>query len=233
MKMALQAQDTTTRAGEKGLMLPQLPHTTLTKTRKSARTRASIIQAATELVVEQGNAHFQMAELAERCGISKGALYYYFRDRDAIVEEVFSASVSQLNDRLATSMEGADSATEALYALCHEFVSCVKEGGLNLIALADDLGRSGASLLPQLESRLGRIVDLIGEQIERAQGEGVVRANVNARTAAAGICGMFLIATVDAALLNENADIDIDALTNDLVDYVVRGVAVTEPPTKG
>ena len=55
------------------------------KTRKSARTRARILEAAARLVSERAGVDFQMAEIAERCDMSKGALYYYFRDRDAIL----------------------------------------------------------------------------------------------------------------------------------------------------
>ena len=62
------------------------------KTRKSAATREKIMAAATELMVERGNTDFQMSEVSARCQMSKGALYYYFADKGALVQAIFDAS---------------------------------------------------------------------------------------------------------------------------------------------
>lgn len=73
------------------------------KTRKSAATREKIMTAATELMVERGNTDFQMSEVSARCQMSKGALYYYFADKGALVQAIFDASI----DDLVNQIEGA------------------------------------------------------------------------------------------------------------------------------
>ena len=63
------------------------------KTRKSAKTRGRIMEAASRLMVERHGMHFNMSEVSERCRMSKGSLYYYFQDKDDLVEEIGRAHV--------------------------------------------------------------------------------------------------------------------------------------------
>ena len=84
------------------------------KTRKSAATREKIMAAATELMVERGNTDFQMSEVSARCQMSKGALYYYFADKGALVQAIFDASIDDLVDQIEGAVAKASSAMESI-----------------------------------------------------------------------------------------------------------------------
>ena len=84
------------------------------KTRKSAATREKIMAAATELMVERGNTDFQMSEVSARCQMSKGALYYYFADKGALVQAIFDASVDERVDQIVGAVAKASSAMESI-----------------------------------------------------------------------------------------------------------------------
>ena len=64
----------------------------ISKAVKAEATRQALIRAARELFGEQGYAATSVDEIARQAGVTKGALYHHFRDKDdlfrAVVEDV-------------------------------------------------------------------------------------------------------------------------------------------------
>ncbi|HEX2616892.1 MAG TPA: TetR/AcrR family transcriptional regulator [Flavobacteriales bacterium] len=56
---------------------------------KDNETRERIVAAARELFRTQGLDGVNMRELAEKAGVNKGLLHYYFKTKDSIFKEVF------------------------------------------------------------------------------------------------------------------------------------------------
>jgi AcrR family transcriptional regulator len=69
--------------------------------------RQTILQAASELFLEQGYDRFSMRHLAEQIGYSVATLYLYFRDKDdllfTVVDEGFTRFARQLTEAAASS----------------------------------------------------------------------------------------------------------------------------------
>lgn len=57
-------------------------------TRKGAETRARIVDAAAELIFQQGVAHTTIEEVREGAKVSSSQLYHYFEDKPALVRAV-------------------------------------------------------------------------------------------------------------------------------------------------
>ena len=53
-----------------------------TKGDKRVRTRAKLLEAARELIREKGHEHTTLEEIAERAGMTTGAIYGNFKNRD-------------------------------------------------------------------------------------------------------------------------------------------------------
>ena len=89
-------------------------------TPKSERTRASILSEAEKLFAEKGFAATRMEDVAERVGIRRASIVYYFRDKrelyDAVLHEIVQAFLAQLEPifadpgRLRPRIEAAVSA---------------------------------------------------------------------------------------------------------------------------
>lgn len=59
-------------------------------TEKSARTRARILDAALELLLERGYEKATMRAIAERAGVSVGNAYYYFESKEELVQAFYA-----------------------------------------------------------------------------------------------------------------------------------------------
>lgn len=171
----------------------------VSKTLKSRATRERIMTAASELMVERGNTDFQMSEVSARCHMSKGALYYYFSDKDELVEAVFEASGDELVSAIEEAVSQAASAREALESLFSELARRMRTRSPLVLALTVELSSTGGELFSAVSGQLSRIVRIIGELLERGKGEGFVRQDVDTSLAAVYLCGGLVGTTVASA----------------------------------
>lgn len=62
--------------------------------RAPAKRPQEILEAALALFVEKGFAGTRLDDVAERAGLSKAAIYLYFKDKEALLEGVISQTIS-------------------------------------------------------------------------------------------------------------------------------------------
>ena len=71
---------------------------------KRARTRKRLIAVANTLFLEKGVAGTSLQDIAERAGLTKGAIYSSFRSKEELVAEVVAATATALKPPLAPGM---------------------------------------------------------------------------------------------------------------------------------
>lgn len=196
------------------------------KTRKSALTRERIMTAASELMTERGTTGFQMSEVSDRCQMSKGALYYYFADKDELIAAIFDVLVDDLVDGIESLVASAPSAREALRALYGEFTRRLRAGSPLAMAMTHQLAGSTDTVMPGVTTHFSRAARIIAEQIERAKAEGAVREEVDSTIAAVFATGG-LIAT-SMAVASGQTEEGPDVVSQGLTSLILHGVGTDD-----
>ena len=194
------------------------------KTAKSARTRQNILDAACKLIEERGCADFQMLEVAKRCNMSKGALYYYFEDREELVEEILSQQLDSFVDELEKGIKESSDPEGALHSLCMAFAQTVSSQNSVVSTIAMELVRGGRDTLERVSARFDRINDLIAQQIELGKKEGLVRSDVDSKFLSYCVSGTFFFAAFNNSSIN-GMKMDGIKLADELMDYIAHGIA--------
>lgn len=73
---------------------------------RSTDTREKVVEAATELVIEQGHANVAMKELVDRSGVSNGSIFHHFGSKDGVLEVIFVRERSAYLSHIAREMVG-------------------------------------------------------------------------------------------------------------------------------
>lgn len=85
--------------------------------------RRALLDAALELVREKGTRGFTLSEAARRAGVSSGAPYRHFADRDAVLDALASEGLAQLHDVLRqTAATPSDDVQGEVVALARAYV---------------------------------------------------------------------------------------------------------------
>lgn len=75
---------------------------------KSAATRNSVLDAATEVVRSDGVSNLTLDRVAEAAGISKGGLLYHYPSKQALVSAMLERTLRRADDRLNELADGSD-----------------------------------------------------------------------------------------------------------------------------
>ena len=68
------------------------------RTTKDPETRrAELISAARELFDKNGIKNTQVSQIVSKVGVAQGLFYYYFKSKDAVVDEVMKTVTEELN----------------------------------------------------------------------------------------------------------------------------------------
>ena len=82
--------------------------TGLTKAEQSQKTRRALLDTARGLFTTQGYATTATEDIVRRAGVTRGALYYHFRDKAALFEAVFNEVRGEHIQALQVAMKTAE-----------------------------------------------------------------------------------------------------------------------------
>ena len=90
-----------------------------TQAERSATTRARIIGATMDLLAERGLAQTTMASIAERAGVTVGAIQHQFGDKDGVLRAVLEDSIAHLAGHLAMAEPTGSEVGDRVDAMVH------------------------------------------------------------------------------------------------------------------
>ncbi len=82
-------------------------------------TEEKILEAAKEVFLEKGNDGTRMQEIADKAGINKSLLHYYYRSKEKLFAAVFKYAFSQFAPRIFSAFKD----DEDFFALIRNFIS--------------------------------------------------------------------------------------------------------------
>ena len=97
--------------------------------RSGIESRKKIINAAMDVFSGRGYAEANIRDIAKKAGISIGSIYLYFKNKEELYKDIIGDKRREIADMTAMSVQGAQSATQALsnflrvyigYALKHK-----------------------------------------------------------------------------------------------------------------
>lgn len=104
--------------------------------------RAQIIQSAVETFAELGYANTSLTRIAERAGISKGAILYHFAGKNELIEQLVESVYGDIIAFVLPRIERETTATGALRARIRSVAEYVRGHPAQLLALGEILNNS-------------------------------------------------------------------------------------------
>ena len=111
----------------------------VSKAEQSQKTQRVLLDVARELFTEYGYTHTSTEEVVRRAGVTRGALYYHYRDKvslfEAVFDEVRAAYMQTISERVQAA-EG-DTWHRLVVTSCQAFVEIVADPSVRRIVYID------------------------------------------------------------------------------------------------
>lgn len=153
------------------------------KQQQSERTRATLIEAATTLLLDKGYAGTTLALLAQKVRMTKGAIYHHFADKEALLRAVMEHVRRTWEREVGAHIPPAGDALERLGALFdHQARLIDREPSLCLLVtgLALQSRSLGRELAAVVEGITADLVELVRSILADGQRAGAVRTDLEA-----------------------------------------------------
>jgi AcrR family transcriptional regulator len=159
--------------------------------------REALIQAALDLITEKGAAGFTFAEAARSAGVSPGAPYRHFRDRDALIADVAQRGFVQFAADLARAWDdGRPDAFTALRNLGRAYLAFAKNEPAYYTAMFEaqvpvTMDRKLAQASDQAFAVLRQAVEALVATLPARQRPPVLMVSLHIWSLAHGIASLF------------------------------------------
>lgn len=118
-------------------------------------TRDQIVAAARDLFAKDGYAATSTEQVLQRTGISRGALYHHFKNKESLFEAVLDDLERELAGAAAKASAGATDPVAALWAGCASFLTEAAKPEVRQIVLVDAHSVVGWQKWREIEERYG------------------------------------------------------------------------------
>lgn len=199
------------------------------KQTRGVETRNAILDAAAALYAEQGYDATTTHQIASRAGVSVGALYRYFADKEAVLVETYRCEMTDLRDRIlrefrVVEMVGKDLGALATMALDLAFHVFAERPSLRRVLV--EQSRRVASLAALRQAQ---------EQEVRATVRQILAAVPDVRLpdvdVGAYLVSLFMESLIDDVTLypGEDPGLDRERILRGAIDFVLSYVTGARP----
>jgi len=191
---------------------------------KADETRQYIIEKAAPIFNKYGYDGFSMSQLTEAIGMTKGAVYGNFRNKDEIAREAFDYNMSIIIDQITAIVRTRKHACDKLVAYAGYYIDCYQsiceKGGCPILNAAVDSDNRELpvrkNVLQTIEMWLNSIIQIV----ESGKRKGEIKADLDSSEFAS-----LFVSSIEGAIMLSKVTRDpvhLERAVNNIIERVNR-----------
>jgi AcrR family transcriptional regulator len=166
---------------------------------RSAATRRALLDAARALFGQGGYAATGREEIVARAGVTRGALYHHFSDKEGLFRAVFEEMEAEIGERIVGAAMAGTDPLEELRLGAQAFLDAALDPAVRRIVLLDAPAVLGWEAWRQVDAEHG--LGLVADGLGHAMDAGLLR-----RRPVQPLAHLLLAALNEAAMMVAAAD---------------------------
>ncbi len=138
---------------------------------KHQNTEEKILDAAKEVFTEEGKAGAKMQMIADRAGINKSLLHYYYRSKDKLFAAVFKFAFGKMASRIFDIFKSDDDFFTQIEKFIENYLSAIIKNPFIPMFILGELNKKHNNIAAELIIKSGVNIDffedLVNEQIKK------------------------------------------------------------------
>lgn len=203
--------------------------------RERTARREAILDAAQELIATEGYYGLRMDAVADAVELSKGTLYLYFENKDALCAAVATRLIDTFLPFLESALNDAESGLDAIRALLYAYYDFTQDNPHHFrfafawLSAGERMDDS-TETFQIYRGRVGQMLSLVAESLQRGVADGSIRPDIDPIHQGLQIWTSFLGVVLvgmnrEAMAQRVEAPVDFDRLVPLHVDSVLRALA--------
>ncbi|WP_353777762.1 TetR family transcriptional regulator [Winogradskyella sp. 3972H.M.0a.05] len=193
---------------------------------KAELTTQYILETVAPIFNQNGYAATSMKDITDATGLTKGAIYGNFENKEQLAIAAFRHTIKKLMKQIGDHLEQSDSPKQKLYLISdfyRNYYNYSKRlGGCPVLNIGVDANNQNTLLLKKVRQTIEKIQDQVAALIEKGIEAGEITSKINAMTYAKRIDSIiqgaiFMTYTMDDEFYLKDATDQIDAIiTNEM-----------------
>lgn len=198
--------------------------------------RRDLMNVAIDCFAKYGYAATSIDRIAKAAGVTKGALYYHFKDKEELLFEAVKSRVGQFERRvvnITTPVADAAAALRQLARICFEHATKSNHRRLIVTLMVEALD-TNPRLEEQFRSMMQRFRGFLAGIVQSGQDHRQFRADVDPRLAAQVFAGAVMGAEIQYYQDPKHFDLDraLDAYLEQFLGWLSRPATNGNGPTR-
>ncbi|HBF08396.1 MAG TPA: TetR family transcriptional regulator [Gammaproteobacteria bacterium] len=195
---------------------------------EAEQTKAGILDAAVELFAEKGFANTSLTEIAKKAEVTRGAIYWHFKNKAEIFDALHESLFVPLTDMILSDMnEEHEQPLHQLQQLCVKSLTDLatnyrKQLVMKVLMVQCIYGEELACAKQKHDARKRESLKLFSLYIEKAIKNGTLPQGTDPEPIVMTIC--FFMKGVFVEFLNDTAAYNLEANAEILVRHVFEGI---------
>ncbi|WP_203745545.1 TetR/AcrR family transcriptional regulator [Actinoplanes cyaneus] len=164
--------------------------------RRREDTRQKLYEAAVQLIAEKGFNETTVDDIALRANVAKGTVYYNFKSKTDLFEELLRHGIGLLTDEFRAAVQGLPP-REAVRALVRAQLSYIQRYRAFAQLLVSEMWRTNREWQQTLVLLREQAIGVIAETVQAGVDSGALPADLDVRVASAALFGVGLVVAVD------------------------------------
>ncbi|MCY9091781.1 TetR family transcriptional regulator [Bacillus mojavensis] len=181
-----------------------------------------IIDAAVEVIAENGYHQSQVSKIAKQAGVADGTIYLYFKNKEDILISLFKEKMGQFIERMEEDIKEKATAKEKLALVISKHFSLLA-GDHNLAIVTQlELRQSNLELRQKINEILKGYLNILDSILTEGIKSGELKEGLDVRLARQMIFGT-IDETVTTWVMNDQK-YDLAALSDSVLELLVSGI---------
>lgn len=142
---------------------------------KTENTEKQILDAAENIFQTKGMSGARMQEIADKAGINKAMLHYYYRSKQSLFEAVFKKAFSLLAPQLDAILNDDSSIEDKITNFTHNYITFISKHPYIPNFIIQELNRNPGFIEKIQENSAFPSLDKFNAQVEREVKDGVLK----------------------------------------------------------
>ncbi|AUZ27374.1 MULTISPECIES: fatty acid metabolism transcriptional regulator FadR [Bacillus] len=181
-----------------------------------------IIDAAVEVIAENGYHQSQVSKIAKQAGVADGTIYLYFKNKEDILISLFKEKMGQFIERMEEDIKEKTTAKEKLALVISKHFSLLADDHNLAIVTQLELRQSNLELRQKINEILKGYLNILDSILTEGIHSGELKEGLDVRLARQMIFGT-IDETVTTWVMNDQK-YDLAALSDSVLELLVSGI---------